>query len=162
MDFIVLDTQPTVDTCAQISVILGRPFLATSNAIINCRNEILNLSFGNMTVDLNVFNVSRQPADTDELCEINMIENAIHDSFLISFADDHLEKCLAHFSTNIDEDCLISEVNSLLESTPLMDIDKWEAKFETVQPSQSVIPPSIEKPPLNMEEILLENPVYQD
>ena len=162
VDFIVLDTQPTVDVCAQIPVILGRPFLATSNAIINCRNGILNLSFGNMTVELNVFNVSRQPADTDELCEINMIENAIHDSFLSSFADDHLEKCLAHFSMNIDEECLISEVNSLLESTPLMDIDKWEAKFETVQPSQSVIPPSIEKPPLNMEEILLENLAYQD
>ena len=63
---------------------------------------------------------------------------------------------------NIDEECLISEVNSLLETTPLMDIDKWEAKFETVQPSQSVMPPSIEKPPLNMEEILLENLVYQD
>ena len=91
VDFIVLDTQPTVDVCAQIPVILGRPFLATSNAIINCRNGILKLSFGNMTVELNVFNVSCQHADTDELCEINMIENAIHDSFLSSFGDDPLE-----------------------------------------------------------------------
>ena len=36
VDFIVLDTQPDVDACAQIPIILGRPFLATSNAIINC------------------------------------------------------------------------------------------------------------------------------
>ena len=92
----------------------------------------------------------------------NMIESKIKDSFLRSFGDDPLEECLAHFNMSIDEDYLISEVNSLLETTPLMDIDKWEAKFVTVQPPQSVIPPSIEEPPLNMEDILLENPVYQD
>jgi hypothetical protein len=37
MDFIVLDTQP-VDACNSIHVILGLPFLTTSNALINCRN----------------------------------------------------------------------------------------------------------------------------
>ena len=67
-----------------------------------------------MTVELNVFNVSCQPADTDELCEINMIENAIHDSFLSSFGDDSLEQFMSHSNMSIDEDCLINEVNSLL------------------------------------------------
>ena len=38
IDFIVLDTQPVADPHAQIPVILERPFLATSNALINCRN----------------------------------------------------------------------------------------------------------------------------
>ena len=37
MDFVGLDTQP-VEACNSIPVILGRPFLATSNALINCRN----------------------------------------------------------------------------------------------------------------------------
>ena len=36
VDFIVLDTQPVMNYTTQIPVILGRPFLATSNALINC------------------------------------------------------------------------------------------------------------------------------
>ena len=35
VDFIVLETQPMLNSKAQTSVILGRPFLATSNVIIN-------------------------------------------------------------------------------------------------------------------------------
>ncbi|XP_022852000.1 uncharacterized protein LOC111373667 [Olea europaea var. sylvestris] len=42
IDFIVLDTHPDLNSNAQIPVILGHPFLATSNALINCRNGILN------------------------------------------------------------------------------------------------------------------------
>ncbi|RVW76937.1 hypothetical protein CK203_055569 [Vitis vinifera] len=35
LDFIVLDTDPTVKEANLVPIILGRPFLATSNAIIN-------------------------------------------------------------------------------------------------------------------------------
>ena len=34
-DFVVLDTKLTLNASTQIHVILGRPFLATSNALIN-------------------------------------------------------------------------------------------------------------------------------
>jgi hypothetical protein len=51
VDFIILDTQP-VEACNSFPVILGRPFLATSNALINCRNELMKQSFGNMTLDI--------------------------------------------------------------------------------------------------------------
>ena len=37
VDFVVLDNKPALNASAQIHVILGRPFLATSNALINCR-----------------------------------------------------------------------------------------------------------------------------
>jgi hypothetical protein len=66
VDFIVLDTQ-SVDVCNSISVILGRPFLATSNALINCRNGVMKLSFGNMTLEMNVFNICKQPGDDNDL-----------------------------------------------------------------------------------------------
>ncbi|RVW81295.1 hypothetical protein CK203_038083 [Vitis vinifera] len=55
VDFIVLDTDPTVKEANLVPIILGRPFLATSNAIINCRNGLMQLTFGNMTLDLNIF-----------------------------------------------------------------------------------------------------------
>jgi hypothetical protein len=58
VDFVVLDTQP-VKTCNSIPVILGRPFLATSNALINCRNGVMKLSFENMTLEMNIFNICK-------------------------------------------------------------------------------------------------------
>jgi hypothetical protein len=56
VDFIVLDIEPVPHPERLILVILGRPFLATTNACINCRIEIMEISFGNMKVRLNIFN----------------------------------------------------------------------------------------------------------
>ncbi|KAL6318416.1 hypothetical protein AAG906_041181 [Vitis piasezkii] len=41
VDFVVLDTDPIVKETNYVPIILGRPFLATSNAIINCRNGLM-------------------------------------------------------------------------------------------------------------------------
>jgi len=76
VDFIVLDTQP-IEACNSIPVILGRPFLATSNALINCRNGVMKLSFGNMTLEMNVFNICKQPGDDNDLQEVDFIEKLI-------------------------------------------------------------------------------------
>ena len=74
MDFIVLDTQPVPNIGSQIPVILGRPFLATSNAIINCRDGVLKLSFGNLNVKLNVFNAQQQHPPPDDYYAVHMID----------------------------------------------------------------------------------------
>ena len=65
VDFVVLDTHPIVDPNAQnhISIILGRPFLATYDAIIYVCGGLLKFSFKNMAVELNMFNAGRQPGD---------------------------------------------------------------------------------------------------
>ncbi|KAL9350735.1 hypothetical protein Peur_057990 [Populus x canadensis] len=78
VDFIVLDTQP-VEACNSFPVILGRPFLATSNALINCRNGLMKLSFGNMTLEMNIFNICKQPGDDNDLQEVDSIEELVYD-----------------------------------------------------------------------------------
>jgi hypothetical protein len=80
MDFIVLDTQP-VEACISFPVILGRLFLATSNALINCSNGLLKLSFGNMTLEMNIFNICKQPGDDNDLQEVDLIEELVYDQF---------------------------------------------------------------------------------
>ncbi|RVW80562.1 Retrovirus-related Pol polyprotein from transposon 17.6 [Vitis vinifera] len=55
VDFVVLDIDPFVKEANYVPIILGRPFLDTSNAIINCRNGLMQLTFGNMTLELNIF-----------------------------------------------------------------------------------------------------------
>jgi hypothetical protein len=54
VDFIVLDTDPHPERL--IPVILGCPFLAMANACINCRTGVMEISFENMNVRLNIFN----------------------------------------------------------------------------------------------------------
>ena len=61
VDFIVLETQPVSNLRAQTPVILGRPFFATANAIFNYRNESMRLTFGDMTREVNIFNLEKQP-----------------------------------------------------------------------------------------------------
>ena len=68
MDFVVLDTQPKVNQGTHFLVILGRPFLATANAIIHCRGGLMTLSFGNMTINLNIFNVIKEIRDDEDVC----------------------------------------------------------------------------------------------
>ena len=77
VDFVVLDTEPVVEGTNQVPIILGRPFLAISNAIINCRNGVMQLTFGNMTLELNIFHIGskhksteEQEKESDEVCLI--------------------------------------------------------------------------------------------
>ena len=56
----VLDTEPVAEGTNQVPNILGRPFLATSNAIINCRNGVMQLTFGNMKLELNIFHLTNK------------------------------------------------------------------------------------------------------
>ena len=61
VDFLVIDTHSKVDLDSKVPLILGRPFLATTNANINCRNGLMILSFGNMTLEVNFFHVGKKP-----------------------------------------------------------------------------------------------------
>ena len=78
VDFVVLETEPVAIGANHVPIILGRPFLATSNAIINCRNGVMQLTFGNMTLELNIFHLSKnhmhqQEDDSEEVCAIEAI-----------------------------------------------------------------------------------------
>ena len=75
VDFIVLDTKPVAEGTNHVPVIVGRPFLATSNAIINCRNGVMQLTFGNMTSELNIFHLSskNKSMEEQELDEVFLI-----------------------------------------------------------------------------------------
>ena len=61
VDFIVIDTQPIQDSRKHILIILCRPFLATADAHTQCRTGNMQLSFNNMTIELNIFNIAKQP-----------------------------------------------------------------------------------------------------
>ena len=78
VDFVVLDTEPVAVGPNHVPIILGRPFLATSNAIINFRNGVMQLTFGNMTLELNIFHLGKrhmhsEEDDFEEVCILDTI-----------------------------------------------------------------------------------------
>ena len=66
VDFVVFDTEPEVEGTNQVPIILGRPFLATFNVIINFRNGVMQLTFGNMSLELNIFQLGSKQKSVEE------------------------------------------------------------------------------------------------
>ena len=123
IDFIVLDTAPVINNNEQISIILGRPFLATSNAMINCRNGSMKLSFGDMTIDLNIFNLGNQPSEqSDYIAEINSVHEQIEDKNF-NYENCSFEEIFGEeieFLEDKDEDNQVSYVHWQPQPEPLI------------------------------------------
>jgi hypothetical protein len=124
--FIVLDTEPVQNVGVQIPVILGRPFLATANALINCRTGVMKISFGNMTVELNIFDISKKLRECDEIGSACLIEEIIEEVIEESSTEDPLEACFAQFGEGLDLDMLLDQANAILEFAPLESNEKEE------------------------------------
>ena len=107
----------------------------------------MTLSFGNMTVELNVFHTSSQLPKMDDHEEANMIDISVSHTFEESCDEDPLEKCLTHFGQNFDIDESLREVNALLDSVPVAYTNQWKPHVEPLPVSTSVPVPSIIKPP---------------
>ncbi|XP_022888973.1 uncharacterized protein LOC111404390 [Olea europaea var. sylvestris] len=65
VDFLILDIKVDVNVNSKIPIILVRPFLVTTHVLINYRNGLMKLSFGNMTLDINIFHIMKQPEEDD-------------------------------------------------------------------------------------------------
>ncbi|KAL6327794.1 hypothetical protein AAG906_025659 [Vitis piasezkii] len=84
VDFVVLDMDPIMKEANYVPIILGRPFLATSNPVINCRNGLMQLTFGNMTLELNIFHMSKklitpeEEEGPEEVCIIDTLMEEHH------------------------------------------------------------------------------------
>jgi hypothetical protein len=126
VDFIVLDTEPVQVVRSEIPVILGQPFLAMANALINCRSGVMKISFGNMTVELNIFQIRKQPLDYDQMNQVCLIEEIIDEVIEESSIEDPLEVCLAQFGEDLDLEKLMEQADALLETTPLVSNEKEE------------------------------------
>ena len=148
VDFVVLDTQPVVNQGTQFPVILGRPFLATENAIIHCRGGLMTLSFGNMTVNLNIFNVVKGIGDGEDVCEVNMVDFVVQKYLDNVSHDDPLMSCLISLIWDEEVTTLESEfLHSIIERSEVLEVNGWAPKFEPLPPIKDKALPSEERPP---------------
>ncbi|KAF5462421.1 hypothetical protein F2P56_018427 [Juglans regia] len=91
--------------------VLGRPFLATANTLINCRNGLMKLSLGNMTLGVNIFHIEKQPIEDDECHQTYMIDTLIDKGVHTTHDFDSLE----YFLVN-------SEFDTMDDSSDVVDV----------------------------------------
>jgi preprotein translocase subunit SecA len=126
VDFIMLDTELVQVVGSEILVILGRPFLATSNTLINCRMWVMKISFGNITMELNIFQIRKQPLDYDQMNQVCLIKEIVDEVIEESSIKDPLEACLAQFGEDLDLEKLMEQADALLETASLVSNEKEE------------------------------------
>ncbi|XP_062170431.1 uncharacterized protein LOC133876162 [Alnus glutinosa] len=156
VNFIVLDTEPVPDPTKPIPVILGRPFLATANACINCRTGEMKVIFADMKVRLNIFNAFQHPSDTSECFLLDMIEDAVEDTLPHLLMKDPLEACLTHFDfEDFNTEHYVDEVNSLLDTAAAIDVPPWRLPNESLPSTLGIphIPSPISPPKLELKQL---------
>ena len=147
VDFIVLDTEPIAREPNHVPIILGRPFLATANALINCRNGVMQLTFGNMTLKLNSFHLcKRHPnQNEDEQEEVCLIDTLIEEH-VEGIMKEKLEKAYEEFEENELEE-KVKETNEIASINHSM---QWKAKEKLVPLINDEEAKKEESPKLNL------------
>ncbi|GFY88672.1 hypothetical protein Acr_06g0006120 [Actinidia rufa] len=147
------DRSPVLDPDAQIPVILGRPFLATSDAIIQCRNGRVKFSFGNMTCDLKIFDVARQVGDEGSVHEVNYIDTIVQHHIDTMLLSDPLLTCLVNPpTTDYTLSPEVEHIYSLINVEEVQEIQGWIPKFENLPPiTERALPSNIQPPKLELK-----------
>jgi hypothetical protein len=101
----------------------------------------MKISFGNMTVEPNIFDISKQPLEYNEVRNVCLIEEIFEETVDESSIEDPLKACFAQFGEDLDLDKLLEQADAILESTH-QESSKTE---ETVAPE----PPKKELKPLS-------------
>uniref|UniRef100_A0A2N9FBH9 Retrotransposon gag domain-containing protein n=1 Tax=Fagus sylvatica TaxID=28930 RepID=A0A2N9FBH9_FAGSY len=141
VDFIILDIEPTLHPSANIPIILGRPFLAIANTLINCRNGRMKITFGSMTAELNIFNVNPQQL-VDEECEyVNFIEATPQEEFN--------KNCFSNSFETLPVNSIVS--NELKSTAKIFDYSLLDS-LQILEEEQVVI---AKKPPRSKKKSLL-------
>jgi hypothetical protein len=86
----------------------------------------MKISFRNMTMELNIFHIRKQPLEYYEAHRVCLIEDIIDEVVEESIIEDPLESCFAQFGEDLDLDKLIEQTNALFETALLVSSEKEE------------------------------------
>ena len=116
----------------------------------------MQLTFGSMTLELNIFHVAKQPHENDDCAYVNLIEVVVQEEFNKNFFSDPLETLLNNFVGSCDLECDIhvSKKFSLLDSSQVLEeqqivaINKgWKPCFEELLENEKKLVHSSEEAP---------------
>ncbi|XP_070014521.1 uncharacterized protein [Nicotiana sylvestris] len=140
-DFVILDCQ--VDE--EIPIILGRPFLATGRALIDCETGELKMRLNDEKAIFNVQQSMRRPSEYSNCSLVEAVDMILHEDDETLTAKYPLEACLTNLE-EMDGEGLAGWVMALKGQG----FWKREPQFESLELKKRATPPtkpSIEEPP---------------
>ncbi|XP_062111874.1 uncharacterized protein LOC133823230 [Humulus lupulus] len=136
-DFIVLNMEVEAD----LPIILGRPFLATGQALINVQKGELKLRVQGEEVVFNVFKAMSYPRESDSCFSLSVVDQVVSEKSLVSEA---LELALTQFGDDEFNDAEVMKyVNWVNSQGPF-----YRKKYEKLGQGFERSPPLVEKPPV--------------
>nr|GEX07904.1 hypothetical protein [Tanacetum cinerariifolium] len=134
VDFFVMDTEsPYKDV--QPNIILGRSFLATIDARINCRTSAMDIAFGNRKVQLNVFNSLNSPISND------------------CYHIDTIDKCIQTHTLSMNLDRTLENLHYVDSEKELFDGMMFHEKEEEFHMIEEEFLLSLEETPLQSQQV---------
>ncbi|KAG9458144.1 hypothetical protein H6P81_002652 [Aristolochia fimbriata] len=149
-DFVVLD----MEVEKNLPIILGKPFLATAGAIIDCKQGNLTLRFNNDTISFNIKEAMKQPAiPHDDFClSIDVIDSCIQEIEEEERIEEAKEGGLIHSEEKEDEDPIRTREVEELEAE-----NKEELEEEIKEQGPQEAPkPELKPLPINLKYVFLE------
>ncbi|KAM2253465.1 hypothetical protein ACFX1S_007857 [Malus domestica] len=104
-----------------------------------------------MTMEVNIFNVFRQPHGDDECEVVNFISTAMHGKFERSQIEDDLELFLLNHDAQ--NDTKITEIATVFDSCQVQEVNRWRPKLDELPPLSKVVPSSVEVPKLELKSL---------
>ncbi|CAL9001063.1 unnamed protein product [Prunus brigantina] len=145
-DFVVLDMEDAPIHNRELPILLGRPFMATANTLIDVKNGILKMTVLGQTVEFKVFESLSHPSNSVDCFSIDCLDSLVFSKFVQAQSDDDLEIVLTQPLGDLDDEPEFMEVAAALEvSKPYH--SSISPIIEPLEPASIKLVPSIVKPP---------------
>ena len=131
VDFVVLD----IEKDREAPIILGRPFLATGQALIDVKSKELTLRVGEDQVKFNLYKSMEFPSDINASCMIIDTLIPSQDELLYDFGKrSPLEQCLTKLLTTAEVDYEdLSDTLELIETIHALEVTDKESVLKEVK-----------------------------
>src|SRR3954468_15282547 len=97
-DFVVMDLERLLVGCKDLSLILGRPFMATAGAKVDVKTGMLTMTVLGDTIEFQIFKAMRYPDEAPECLMIDVLDKPIQKTFQGSCSHDLLDLVLTNKS----------------------------------------------------------------
>ncbi|CAN6557612.1 unnamed protein product [Malus baccata var. baccata] len=146
-DFIVLDMEED----KEVPLILGRPFIATAQTLIDVEACTLTLRVQGESVVFKLFEAIKRPLELEECFRVNALDGIVHANFASQSSNDELLTCLTNHDVTLSMEENVVDVIAALDSVPIRN-PKWRHVYESLGvPKQPILPSSEQAPKLELK-----------
>ena len=143
----------------QTPIILGRPFMATAQTLIDVEAGTLTLRVQHQSVVFSLFEATKRPNDVQECMRVNVLDSLMHAGIFPRLQSEPLLNVLHGFENQDTKDEEVFEYVSALESAPVQH-PRWRHVYETLGESKTPLQPSKAQPPKLELKVLPEHLKY--